>query len=161
MRVAWFEGSGHDFVEASKGIHRDGLSQHRLSPAIVGVNGSRALAETSCLIETRVMWGEIEVDTAASCRLLSRLRKDDGIWRLASLDCIYEKDTVKAVDPSKTIPIDSNLLATFRPSYRFICYNLHTVGRKINNDLPGDDRKDLTAKLYSEAREWLDSATPP
>ncbi|HYY89658.1 MAG TPA: hypothetical protein VFA49_12745 [Chloroflexota bacterium] len=46
----------------------------------------------------------------------------------------------------------------FRPSYRFICYNLHLLGRSINSDLRGDDRPELVAALYAEADAWLSAA---
>lgn len=155
VRVAWFEGNGHAFVEASKELHRAGLSKHRLSPSIVRVNGSRAVAETDTVIETRVRWGDVEVDTAANCRLLSMVRKDKGAWRIASLDCIYEKDMVRPVNPTDVLPIDATVLQTFRPSYRFISYNLHSLGRNINAHLPGDDQPELVNQLYAEADAWL------
>lgn len=41
VRVAWFQGTGFEFVEASKGMHREGQSKHRLSPAIVRLNSGR------------------------------------------------------------------------------------------------------------------------
>src|SRR5260221_9917329 len=55
VRVAWFQGNGFEFVEASKGMHRQGQSKHRLSPTIVRLNGDRSLAETDTVIETRTL----------------------------------------------------------------------------------------------------------
>lgn len=156
VRVAWFQGTGPEFVEASKGIHRQGLSKHRLSPAIVRGRGDRGIAETDAIIETRTQLGEVAVDTAAHCRLLSRVRKDDGVWRLASLDCIYEKDTLRPVNPSRRLEIDEQRLSRGRPSYQFLCYNLETLGRPVNLELPGVDRPDLIQALYAEADAWLD-----
>lgn len=74
VRVAWFQGTGFEFVEASKGMHR-------LSPTIVRLNGDRSIAETDTVIETRTLYGDIEVDTTANCRLFSRVRRDDGDWQ--------------------------------------------------------------------------------
>src|SRR5947209_19735236 len=34
VRLAWFQGTGFEFVEASNGIHHDGQSKHRLSPTV-------------------------------------------------------------------------------------------------------------------------------
>ena len=110
---------------------------------------------TFTIIETRTRFGDVEVDTAAHCRLLSRARKDGGTWRLASLDCIYEKDMIHPVDPSQRLEIDRERLQTYRPSYRWLCYNLEMLGRPTNADLPGDDRQDLVEGLYREADEWL------
>ena len=155
VRVAWFHGNGFEFVEASKGIHRAGQSKHRLSPTLVRLNGDRSLAETDAVIETRTRFGDMEVDTAAHCRLFSRVRRDEGVWRLASLDVIYEKDMIAPVNPSDQLTIDREELQSYRPSYRFLCYTLQSIGRKIDPTLPGDDRPDLVAALYTEAEDWL------
>jgi hypothetical protein len=155
VRVAWFQGTGFEFVEASKGMHREGQSKHRLSPPIVRLNGDRGLAETDTIIETRTRYNGIEVDTSANCRLFSRVRKDEGVWRLASLDVIYEKDRLAPVNPSDQLTIDREELQRYRPSYRFLCYTLQSIGREIDPTLPGDDRPDLVAALYAEAEDWL------
>lgn len=155
VRVAWFSGTGPDFVEASRGIHREGQSKHRLSPSVVQIYGNRGVAETDTVIETRTWLGDVEIDTAAYCRLLSRVRKDNGVWRLSGLDCIYEKDTIQTIEPSQHLEIDTKRLQSYRPSYRWLCYNLEALGRPINANLPGDDRKDLVEALYREVDEWL------
>ena len=155
VRVAWFQGPGLEFVEASKGMHREGQSKHRLSPPIVRVNGDRGLAETDTVIETRTRYSGIEVDTSANCRLFSRVRRDDGIWRLMSLDVIYEKDRLVPVNPSDQLMINREELQSYRPSYRFLCCTLNSIGRKIDPMLPGDDRPELIAALYTEAEDWL------
>jgi hypothetical protein len=71
-------------------MHRQGQSKHRLSPTLVRLHGDRGLAETDTVIETRTLFGDIEVDTTANCRLFSRVHRDNGVWRLASLDVIAE-----------------------------------------------------------------------
>jgi hypothetical protein len=47
-----------------------------------------------------------------------RVRRDDGIWRLASLDVIYEKDMLAPVNPSDQLMINREELRQYRPSYR-------------------------------------------
>ncbi|HKF38500.1 MAG TPA: nuclear transport factor 2 family protein [Ktedonobacteraceae bacterium] len=155
VRVAWFQGTGFEFVEASKSLHRVGQSKHRLSPTLIRLNDDRALAETDAVIETRTLLRGIEVDTSAHCRLFSRVRRDDGIWRLAGLDIIYEKDMLAPVNPSDQLLINREELQRYRPSYRFLCYNLHSIGREVDPSLPGDDRPELVAALYAEAEDWL------
>lgn len=156
VRISWFQGSGFDFVEASKHAFGNSLSKHRLSPSIVRVNGDRGIAETDAIIETRTRYRGIEIDGAASCRLFNRVRKDEGIWRLASLDVIYEKDSFSPINPFEQVPIDWEELQRYRPSYRFLCYFIQNgIGRAVNPDLPGDDQPELVAALYTEADEWL------
>jgi len=155
VRVTWFQGNGIDFVKASQKLYHQGQSKHRLSPTLVQVHGDRALAETSTVIEARGRLGGFEVDTTTSCRLLSKVRRDDGVWRLASLDAIYEKDTLIPVNPSDYLIIDNEILQIYRPSYRFLCYILQSIGRATDQTLAGDDRPDLVAALYADAEAWL------
>ncbi|MBO0794600.1 MAG: hypothetical protein J2P36_27110 [Ktedonobacteraceae bacterium] len=108
------------------------------------------------LIETRFFSGTSEIDLVASCRLFNRVRREAGIWRLASLDVIYEKDTCSPVNPADPVQINWEKLLEYRPSYRFLCYyNLHRFGRTVDPDLPGDDRPELVTLLYAEADAWL------
>jgi hypothetical protein len=52
--------------------------------------------------------------------------------------------------------MDREKLLEYRPSYRFLSYyNQHRFGRAVNQDLPGDDRLELVARLYAEADAWL------
>ncbi|WP_165422876.1 nuclear transport factor 2 family protein [Ktedonosporobacter rubrisoli] len=156
VRVAWFRGSGFDFVETSKHAHGRSLSKHRLAPCIVCVNGDRGTAETDTIVEIRLTYENYELDLSSRCRLFSRVRRDEGIWRLASLDVIYEKDSVSPVNPSVPLPIDWEEIEQYRPAYRFLCYyNWHAFRRSVELDLPGDDRPELVASLYAEAEAWL------
>lgn len=148
VRVVWFQGSGFAFLEASKDLHR-------LSPPLVCLHGERALVETDTLIETRTLLDGIEVDTTAHGRLFSRVQRDEGIWRFASLDFIDEKDWLVPVNPSDQVLIGPEELRQYRPSYRFLCSPLRHLGRAIDADLPGDDRPELVAALYAEAENWL------
>jgi hypothetical protein len=88
-------------------------------------------------------------------RLLSRIRRDDGVWRVASVDVIYEKGMIAPVNPSDHLDIDREELQRYRPSYRFLCYTLERIGRSITPRLPSDDRPGLIAALYAQADDWL------
>ena len=59
------------------------------------------------------------------------------------------------VNPSDQLKINREELQRYCPSYRFLCYNLQSIGREIDPTLPGDDRPDLVAALYAEAEDWL------
>jgi hypothetical protein len=157
VHVSWFKGSGFAFVEASKSLAKLVQSKHRLSPSRVRLHGERSLVETDTMIEIRMCVAGVEVDTTAHMRLLSRVRRDQGIWRLASLEGIFEKDVLAPVNPAEQIFISSQELRQYRPSYQFLCYLLSHMGRKqeINPDLPGDDKPELVTALYAEAEDWL------
>jgi hypothetical protein len=155
IRLAWFVGTTDAFVKASRSGGRGGVTKHRLSPSIVDVNGDRAVAETSAVVETRTAQDGIEVDLFVHCRYVNRLRRRGGSWRLASVDCICEKDTLLAVHPDEPLKFDRSLLATYRSSYRFLSYNLQSHGISPPSDLPGDDRPELCEPIYSAAERWL------
>lgn len=156
VRLTWFQGSGAEFVEASKAYKRTGrVSKHRLAPSVVSVNGDRGIVETTAMIEIRSKVGDIEVDIATSGRLYSRVIKEDGIWRLLTLDVIYEKDMISSVYPSDQLQIDKEELKKYRPSYQYLSYSQRLVGRTTDPNLPGDDRPDTVNTLYKEAEEWL------
>lgn len=155
IRLAWFQGTTAKFLEASRGGGRGGVTTHRLSPSIVRVHGERAVAETGVVVETRTEQGGVPVDLFSYCRYVNRLRRDDGAWRLASVDCICEKDTMHVVYPNDSVTLDKLALDTYRPSYRFVSYNLESHGLSARPDLPGDDRPDLRASVYEAAETWL------
>ena len=155
VRLAWFEGTGTDFVAASRAGGRAGTTKHRLAPSIVRVNGDRAAAETSVVVETRTEQDGVEVDLFAYCRYVNRVRRAGGRWRLASVDCVCEKDTMRPVHPGDRIDIDAARLARYRPTYKFVSYNLASHGITPRDDLPGDDRPDLCRIVYAEAEAWL------
>lgn len=159
IRLAWFRGTAPDFVRASRAGGRGGTTKHRLSPSVVEVHGNRAVAETSVVVETRTTQDGLEVDLFSRCRYLNRLTRDTDGWLLAGVDCICEKDSVEPVYPDDELTFDRDLLAGFRPSYRFVTYNLLRHGITASNDLPGDDRPDLTSHLYAVTDEWLQTST--
>lgn len=153
VRLAWFDGTGHDFVEASR--IRPGFVRHRLSPSVVSVSGDRAVAETPVSVESRTLHAGVEVDLNVSCRYVNRLALVDGEWLLTSVDCICERDEMRPVDPGQRLEIDERRLATYRPSYRFLAYQASSVGGHVSDDLPGDDQPDSTRPIYQDASAWL------
>ena len=160
VRLSWFDGTGPDFVTASRTSTRPATTKHRLSPSVVDVAGGRAFAETSAVVETRTMQDGVEVDLFVYCRYINRLRRDADVWRLASVDTVREKDTMRPVDPGVILQLDPARLASYRPSYRFVSYNLESLGVAPQPDLPGDDRLDLLQPLYAAAENWLRGNAP-
>lgn len=159
IKLAWFEGTGAELVEASRNGGRSGSTRHRVSPSVVRVRGDRAVAETSVLVETRAEQDGIEVDLTVSCRYLTLLRRDGGAWRISRVETICERDTLNPVVPGDVLALDRERLASYRPTYRFLSYNIASRGIDPPQDLPGDDRPDLCAHLYRAADTWL--GAPP
>ena len=49
------------------------------------------------------------------------------------------------------------MIATLRPSYKFLAYTQLRRGYKVDPELLGDDRPDLLAAFYARERRWLES----
>lgn len=157
LRVTWFEGTIDEYIQQSRDPVWDSASsqsKHRLSPTVVTLDGDRALAETTALVELRVEVDGVLVDLVISVRLLSRVVRTAEGWKLAGLDAIYEKDTMIPVHPADRLTVSARDTACYRGSYRFLAYS---AGGHLPDDIPGDDRPALVTALYDDAGAWLHS----
>ncbi len=159
--MSWFTGTGAGFVRATQARSTDGVwGRHRLSPPFVQVNGDRAWAELPLGIEFHITVGGVEADLVSYCRSQYRAQRTGGIWRITRITSIYERDSLTASVPGKTLNLDPAAFAGYRSSYRCLAWYLSQGGADISPDLPGDDRPAATADLYTAERAWLDGASP-
>jgi hypothetical protein len=161
VMVAWFQGSAADFVDQTArqaGPGRETL--HRLAPPVVHLGRDRAVLSLPAVIDSRLTVHDVEADLSVHGRGLYRTERRDGIWRISRLDWIYERDTMTPAVPGQQLRIDPALLAPLRSSYRLGAYVFGLRGLTVHQDLPGDDRPDLVATLYSEAFEWAGLGQP-
>jgi SnoaL-like domain len=155
VRVTWFTGTAADFVEASRERAKRGGGFHVITPVRAKVVGDRGVVESRGEIHIRPRLHDVQCDVVSWGRFYSRAERRDGVWRLRTFDSIYGKDRVDPVDPAARLELDANVLATARDSYRHLAYlNLH-AGYPVPEDLPGDDRPDLTEAFVAEAEAWL------
>lgn len=161
VRVSWFQGSGPDFVAASRRRHRGGSapSFHEIGAVHVEVLGDRAVAHASCAVHIRGTVSadgeDVAVDVASRGRVYWRVVRR-GSWQIAGLDMIYFRDTIAAADPTR--PIAAGALAgagSYRSSYQWISLLLAQKGHSIDGELPGVDRPDLVSAFLAEQRQWL------
>lgn len=159
VRVSWFQGTGHEFVERSRAMVANGTpSVHRMSPPVVRVVGDRAIAEVPTGIEVRTGANGVEADLVSYTRLLVRAERSDDGWKIRRLEGIYERDELRPAVPGTALVIDPAELAPFRPAYRCLAWLLGQLGYPVDPDLPGDDRPDEVAQLYDAAMVWLHEA---
>jgi hypothetical protein len=160
VRTTWFDGTVEDFVEASRQKMSATAAvistpKHWIFPTVLEINGDRALAESPATIFDRLTFDGVEFDTFQYCRFVSRVMRTANGWKLASFEGIYQRDTMRSVNPSEPLPVDWNLIKTLRPSYRFLAYTQLRRGYKVNPELLGDDRPDLLEAFYSQEQRWL------
>ena len=156
VRTTWFDGTVEDFAEASRRKMTSGSqAKHWIMPARLEIAGARALVELPALIFDRLTFDGIEFDIFQYCRFVSRVIKTTAGWRLGSFEGIYQRDQMQTVDPSQPLPVDWDVIATLRPSYKFIGYTQVKRGYNVNPDLLGDDRPDLLDAFYAREQKWL------
>lgn len=160
VRVSWFNGSGHDFVEGSRVRVRAGEkwsnAVHLVGPTTIQLNGDRAIADTGCTVNARRLVEGVELDNTLFVRHRSMVeRGPDRTWKLRSFRAVYERDVLAPVVPGEFIKIDTERLATYRRSYRFHCYLLELAGGTPDDSLPGVDRPELVDAVIAEDEAWL------
>lgn len=132
-------------------------SMHIISPVEVHLNGQRAVSDSRGSIHARFCQDQTEFDCISYGRLISRLEKEGPDWKVCTLEMIYDKDSLQAVDPSQehltAIKLDNHA----RQSYRCLSWLLAQNGFSINQDLPGTDRPGSGERLLQLCFEWLGS----
>jgi hypothetical protein len=156
IRSSWFDGNAVDYVESTRSrAGRYGNSKHWVFPGFLQIAGDRATVESPALIFNRIAMNGTEVDTQVWCRFFSRVLRRGDTWRLMSFEVLFERDLMRPVDPTLPLPIDWNVLGTYRPSYRFLTYVQESRGTRVNPDLYGDDRPDALAAFHAGEKGWL------
>ena len=157
VRTSWYDGHGGEaYVEATrKWMSATGNSKHWVFPAFAQIDGDRATVESPAMIFNRAKLEGVEVDFHVFCRFFSRAVREAGVWKLLSFEVLFERDVMKPVNPSEALPVDWAVLATMRPSYKFLTYMQHARGVKVNPDLLGDDRPDQLRAFHQGEERWL------
>ena len=156
VRIAWFVGTGAEFVARSRAVFAAGLRPvHRMGPPVVHLDGDRAVAEAPAQISIIQDFDGIEGYVVNDVRLLYRAERRAGMWKLSQMDCIYERDTVVPAVVGLSPVIDPEVLDRFRTPYRYLAYHLHLTGKQARDDLFADDRRQEVDGLYAEAFAWL------
>jgi len=157
IRTSWYDGHGGEaYVEATrKWMSNTGNSKHWVFPAFAQTAGDRATVESPAMIFNRARLESVEVDFHVFCRFFSRAVREEGVWKLSSFHVLFERDVMKPVNPSETLPIDWIQLNSMRPSYKFLAYIQSVRGVKVNPDLLGDDQPDQLADFHAGEERWL------
>ncbi len=159
--ISWFKGRGHDFVAASKDMAERGmLAKHRLGPVLVTLNGERALASLSAIIDIPVTIDGKDFTLSAHSMMYYRVERRAGIWRMASFQVVYRRDEFTPCILGQTADLPVALLATYRASYRNLCYSLHLKGYEPNSELAGEDRPATVRSLLLSLYSWLGLPVP-
>ncbi|MDC0598306.1 nuclear transport factor 2 family protein [Gammaproteobacteria bacterium] len=161
VNITWFQGTGPDFVEASKGmVERGMLAKHRLGPILVTLNTDRAVASLSAIIDVPTLIDDVELMLSAHCLMFYGVEKRANNWRIASFEGIYRRDEFTPAILGQTVAIPADIIKNFRPSYRNLSYSLHLHGYAVDPDLPGEDRPESVQKATKALFQWAGIEPP-
>jgi hypothetical protein len=160
IRTSWYDGGAEAYVEASRQrmAKISPTSKHWLFPAGLQIQGDRATVESPAMIFDRTRLHGVEVDFHVFCRFFSRALRREGKWRLLTFEVLFERDVMRCVNPAEALPVDWSVLATYRPSYRFLTYIQESRGNRVNPDHYGDDRRESLLAFYAAERQWVSEA---
>jgi hypothetical protein len=155
VRISWFQGNAHEFVDASREMARRGvLAKHRLGPVSVRINGNRAVATLAAIIDIPAEVRGVGLMLSSHARVFYRAERRGGEWRLSSFEVFYMRDELTAQIPGEAVPVSAADVAAYRRSYRFMSFVLAQGGYTVRDDLAGEDRPDSVDALCREIYGW-------
>ncbi|MGA8050723.1 MAG: nuclear transport factor 2 family protein [Burkholderiales bacterium] len=158
MTATWFQGPAEKFIAVSRAGFEKGVSiLHFLGGSSVDVEGDRAVAQTKMTISQRASVDGVPVDVVCTGRFFDFFAKRAGRWGIVRRQPIYEKDRMDPLDPSASLPLDAELLASFPEGYRHLAYLQAKNGFTIKRDLP-QLKGPVVERLYAHGRAWLEGA---
>lgn len=163
VRITWYDGDGREFVERSRKMSESGklkdgtysTPRHKIYNTFVYLNGDKAVAEMQCMMGAYHTINNVEYHRFGWARLLYRVVKEENVWKIAALDCIYERDMLVPVVPDKNALVDPKDFEKYRASYKCVSWLFEKTGLPCSQELPGDDKPETVQKLYDEASSWL------
>lgn len=155
IHVSWYDGPAKGYFEKVAQANGGG-AKHKIYYTAVWTNGNKAIAEMPVMmLSPRVKLDGQAVDLHSYARIFMRLEKQNGLWKILDGDCIYERDELVPVVPDQPVNIDTAELASYRESYQGLCYVLARTGMQGGDNMPGDDKPETVAKVYTAASEWF------
>lgn len=160
MLATWAQGTYEEFIERSeKGWANGARILHFLGGNVVDISANRAISQTKMTIAQRAKVEGVVCDVVCTGRFYDFFEKKADTsgtirWGLVLRQPIYEKDRLDVVDPSATLRLDADLLASFPEGYRHLAYLQTRIGYTVKRDMPGIAGPEVE-QLYREGAQWL------
>lgn len=155
MMASWFQASAPDFIARSRAAWDKGMNVvHVLGGSTIEVAGVRATSETRMQIIQRAPVHGIDVEVNCHGRFIDAFEKISVGWRLMRRQVAYEMDRMMPLDPTVTLQLDRELLASFPEGYRHLAYLQTQQGFDVDRDLPGSRGRRIE-QVRSDDRLWL------
>ena len=155
MQTTWFDGPADEFIDRSVASFGGKVrAQHSIGVSTIEVEGDRATAETRVVLLIRAPLDATMVDVTCYGRFFDFFVRHDDVWRIQKRIPVYEKDRIDAVDPTVTLKLDRNLLATFAEGYRHLAYVQAQGGATMPQGLI-EPKSEAELRLYKDGARWL------
>lgn len=154
ITVSWMKGGPEDFVRQSS--LRPAPAKHKIFDTLIWKKGDRAIAECITMIQIRCPLEGDVVDLSTDTRLHYRVEKREGVWKIYSMDAIYEKDTMRSAYTDGSFHASRKELEQYRSSYANMMLRQVRYGGIPNGELAGEDRPESILRLYRESSDWLE-----
>jgi hypothetical protein len=157
MMATWFQGPAKDFIRVSReGFERGVSILHFLGGISIDLaqDGTRAIAQTKMTISQRGEVHGVECDVVCTGRFYDFVERREGAWGIVLRQPIYEKDRLDPLDPSASLRLDPDVLASFPVGYRHLAYVQSQIGFEVKRDMPGLVGP-AVERLYRRGAEWL------
>ena len=161
MVTTWYKGSASGFVDASQQGRvrqpKDRGALHVIGGTTSEVSGQRAIAETRITLLLRTVVHDILVDVTVYGRFLDCLLQSNGQWRIQAREPVYDKDSLRAVDPAQSLVLDAKELAKYPAGFRHLAYVQASEGLSITLSIP-DPYSPEEQAVYAKGHAWLQGA---
>ena len=155
MMATWTQGTADEFIRMNKAGWEKGVSiLHFLGGTAVDLCGTRAISQTKMTISQRGEAHGVLVDVVCTGRFYDFWEKRAGEWGLCLRQPIYEKDRMDPVDPSASLSLEAERLASFPAGYRHLAYLQCSIGYPVKTDMPGLRGPEVNA-LYAAGNAWV------
>jgi len=156
IHTSWQSGGVNTFVGRSSEEVVEGLPLvNRCGCALIRQNGDKAFVEYPTTTTRGVYVNDVEAILTSYMRLLYRVEKRSGEWKITSMTSINESDELAPAIPGQDLKINPEDVKGLRLSYRWLSYTRQIVGGTISQDLPGTDRPEEVKRIYEGELNWL------
>lgn len=157
VETSWQKGKLNSFVgHTTSEMGQNGLPivTRVCGPVVHQRSATRAYVESPTISDYWEQLAGTEVVLTEYMRLLYRVEKRDGEWKIHAMQSLYESDTLAPAVPGTPLSLDTALLQTLRHPYRFLAYTRLKNGGQIGQDLLGVDQPAAVAAAYAALEAW-------
>ena len=160
IHTSWQKGGVSSFVgQAPKEAQTVVLPNvNRCNPPLIHfseVSENKALVEYPSTTTRGVMVNGVEAVLTSYMRLIYRVEKRYGEWKISAMTSINEYDELAPAIPGQNLKIKPKEVESLRTSYRWLAYTRIKAGGTVDANELGTDRPEELNKFYADEYKWL------